>query len=135
MQGCNQWFFRAGKVFWNKGTSVNISSTTHKRKPPQGKISQFLFLRTLKAALMKNLTQHIQVFFSKTRPIFFLKFQKGKEDLLPHSPTPLYLCSCSLYPSTKLAKLNFIKIHIGFNCFTSSLTSSKRKPKFKHLTL
>ena len=45
---CNLEFFRAGEVFWNKGTSINISSTAHERKDPYGKIFEFLLLDTLK---------------------------------------------------------------------------------------
>ena len=33
--------FRAGEASWSKGTSIKISSTTHKRKAAQGKISVF----------------------------------------------------------------------------------------------
>ena len=50
-QGWKQEFFRAGKVFWNKGTSINISFTTHERKALQGKISEFfLLVHALKTA-------------------------------------------------------------------------------------
>ena len=45
---CNKDFFRAGLVFWNKGTSISISSTTYERKAPYGKIFEFLLLDTLK---------------------------------------------------------------------------------------
>ena len=33
-------FFRAGEVPWNKGTSINILSTTHERHVLQGKFSE-----------------------------------------------------------------------------------------------
>ena len=45
---CNWEFFREGEVFWNKGTSVSISSTAHERKAQYGKIFEFLLLDTLK---------------------------------------------------------------------------------------
>ena len=38
----NQEFFRAGEVSWNKGPSTNKSLTSHERKFPHGKISEFL---------------------------------------------------------------------------------------------
>ena len=47
-QGCNQEFFRAGKVSWNKGHLTNISFATHIKKAPQGKMSKFFFLDPLK---------------------------------------------------------------------------------------
>ena len=37
----NQKVFRAGKVSWNKGTSINILCITHKRKALQGKPLEF----------------------------------------------------------------------------------------------
>ena len=41
VQWRNQEFLRAGKVSWNEGTSINISSTAHKRKAPQGNMLEF----------------------------------------------------------------------------------------------
>ena len=49
-QARNQGFFRVGEVSQNKGTSVKIKSASYKRKRPQGKISEFFFLDTLKTA-------------------------------------------------------------------------------------
>ena len=46
----SQEFFRAGEVIWNKYTSINISSATHERKAPLGKIRSFFRLDTLKTA-------------------------------------------------------------------------------------
>ena len=46
----NQEFFRAAEVSWNKGISINISSTTHKMKVSQGKILEFSLLDALKSA-------------------------------------------------------------------------------------
>ena len=40
----NQKFFRTGEFSWNKGTSINISSTTRKIEAPHGKLSDFLLL-------------------------------------------------------------------------------------------
>ena len=40
--------FSGGEVFWNKGTPISISSTTHKRKSPNGKILEYLLLDTIK---------------------------------------------------------------------------------------
>ena len=41
MQRCNQEFFRAGDIFWNKSHFINISFAIHERKSPQGKMQQF----------------------------------------------------------------------------------------------
>ena len=41
-------YFRAGQVSWNKGTSIQVSSTAHERQVPRGKISEFVLLDTLK---------------------------------------------------------------------------------------
>ena len=43
-QGRYQEYFRTGEVSWNKDTPLNISSTTHERKTPQGKTSKFFRL-------------------------------------------------------------------------------------------
>ena len=43
-------FFRAGKVCWNKGTLIKISSAAQERKAPQRKISEFSLLDTFKTA-------------------------------------------------------------------------------------
>ena len=37
IQARSQEFFRAGEIYWNEGTSINNSSTTHQRKVPAGK--------------------------------------------------------------------------------------------------
>ena len=56
-QARDQEFFRAGEVFWNEGTLINILSTTRWRKAPQGKISEFYLLEALKTAFqMRHLT-------------------------------------------------------------------------------
>ena len=57
-QARNQEFFRAGEFSRNQGTWINISSTTHERKAPQGKNIGFFLLETLKITFkMRNLTQ------------------------------------------------------------------------------
>ena len=57
-QARNQEFFRAGEFSRNQGTSINISSTTHERKAPQGKNMSFFLLETLKTTFkIRNLTQ------------------------------------------------------------------------------
>lgn len=40
VQERNHKFFRAGEFPWNKGTLVNLSSTTQERKAAQGKVSK-----------------------------------------------------------------------------------------------
>ena len=37
----NQKFFRAGKVSWNKGKSINLSPTKHEKKNPKGNVLEF----------------------------------------------------------------------------------------------
>ena len=84
--GRNKEFCRAGKFFWNNGTSTNISSITHERKAPHGKISKFFLLDTLKTkSEVRNLTckwSRLSHFFPKTRPLFS-NFKKGQGDLRP----------------------------------------------------
>ena len=46
----NQEFLRAGEIFENKGTLINISSAAYERKALQEKISEIFFLDTLKTA-------------------------------------------------------------------------------------
>ena len=54
-QGCNQELFRTGEFYWSKGTLINISSKTHKRKAPEGKISKVFLPDTFKTAFqMRN---------------------------------------------------------------------------------
>ena len=49
-QACNQEFFGAGEVSWDRGTLINVSCTTFKRKDPEGN-TMLLFLQdTLKTA-------------------------------------------------------------------------------------
>ena len=76
-------FFRAGGGSWNKGTSLNISATNHKRKAPQGKILEFFLLGTLDtldAAFRKSLDHK----WNKSRYVFPI----SKEDLRDHLPPP-----------------------------------------------
>ena len=47
--------FRTGEFYWSKGTLINISSKTHKRKAPEGKISKVFLPDTFKTAFqMRN---------------------------------------------------------------------------------
>ena len=48
LQRCNQGFYRAGEVSLNKGTSINVASTTHERKTQQGNISEVTGTNRLK---------------------------------------------------------------------------------------
>ena len=74
MQARNQKFFKAGKVSWNQGTSINISSKTHEHKASQAKFSEFFLLDTVKITFrMKNLIQRwtdLGHFVSKIRALF-----------------------------------------------------------------
>ena len=83
LQVCNQEFFRAGEFSRNQGTSINISSTTHDRKAPQGQNVFFSFWKLLKPHLKLG---------------HFLQFlQKGRGDLPPSPPLVmcLYWCWCA----------------------------------------
>ena len=73
--------------------SISISSTTHERKAPYGKIFEFLLLDTLKMSLNKKFNPYmkkIRIFFRKIGH-FFLIFKKGQERLLPTSFFAMYL--------------------------------------------
>ena len=56
----NQEFFKAWEVSWNQGTSINISSKTHEKRPCWEKDTVKTTLR------MKNLTQR----WTQSRPFF-----------------------------------------------------------------
>ena len=90
IQARNKEFFRAGEFSRNQGTSINISSTTHERKAPQGKNMGFFHLETLKTTFkMRNLTQ-----FFQNQGTFFQFLQKGRGDFPPFPPLvthPKYL--------------------------------------------
>ena len=47
-------FFAAEEVFWNKGTVINDSCTTYKRRATQGKIFLFFLQNILKTAFKMN---------------------------------------------------------------------------------
>ena len=42
--------YQLGDLSWKKSTSINVSYTTNKRKPSQGKVSAFFRLNTFKTA-------------------------------------------------------------------------------------
>ena len=55
--GAKPGIFQGREVFRNKGTSTNISSTTHEKKASQGKTLEFILLDSLKTAFqMRKLT-------------------------------------------------------------------------------
>ena len=67
-------FFCAGEILYKKGISINISSTAHNRKKPQGKASDFYLLDALKIEFKtENLTLRltIRALFSKIRALYF----------------------------------------------------------------
>ena len=104
-QARNQEYFRAGEFSRNQGTSINISSTTHERKAPQGKNMGFFLLETLKTTIkMRNLTQDGQnqgIFFQNQGSFFqFLKKDRGD---LPSPPS-------SYAPAQVFFKKIFLKI-------------------------
>ena len=49
-QGRNRELFSTKDVPWNKNASINISSKTHARNAPQGKILELFLLDTIKTA-------------------------------------------------------------------------------------
>ena len=73
---------------WNDGTSINILSTTHQEKAPQGKIVKTFLLDALKTAFQiqkRHLTQRwVQSgFFPKIRTLFFQFPKTGTQGLAP----------------------------------------------------
>ena len=87
-QARNQEFFGAGKVSWNKGTSINDSCVTHKKKfgvfSPS--CSQTYILNE---NLTRRCTQTGQIFpkikalFLQNQGTFFLFSKKGKGNVHP----------------------------------------------------
>ena len=51
MSGTQLGVFQDRLDLWNKGTSINISSTTRESKSQQGKVSEFFLLDNLKSVL------------------------------------------------------------------------------------
>ena len=86
LQVCNQEFFRAGEFSRNQGTSINISSTTHDRKAPQGQNMFFFLLETLKTTF-------------KIRALFaiFAKGQGRPPPLPASSYVPVLMLVCRKY--------------------------------------
>ena len=64
IQARNQEFFWAKEISSNRGTSINTSFATCKRRAPQGVIFVFLLQETLKTALQM-----------KTEPMMHTKYQ------------------------------------------------------------
>ena len=92
--GAQPEIFREGENCWNKGTSINISSTTQKQVPKK-KHSTFFLLDTLNTAFkMRNLTHRWTKlrFSSKIRAFF--QFQERAGKTIPYPPslvTSLYI--------------------------------------------
>ena len=94
-QARNQESFRAGEFSRNQGTSINISSTTHERKAPQGKNMGFFLLETLKTTFkMRNLIQygHNQSIFCPKLGHFFSKFWERAGETTPPTPSRAWPC-------------------------------------------
>ena len=80
---------------WNRGTSINTSCTTHKRRAPQGEMFVFFSKTFLKLHLKWEFNPWMhtnKAIFSKIR-VLFVYFQKrqGKARTLPLSS-----CTCKL---------------------------------------
>ena len=91
---CNQEYFRAEEVFWNKGNTITISSTTHAKKIPYGKILEFFFLDTLKNMILnEKFNPQMKTirtsFFGELR--HFFNFQKRQERLLTANCRPVFI--------------------------------------------
>ena len=88
-QARNQEFFGAGKVSWNKGTSINDSCVTHKKK-----FGVFSPSCSQNYILNENLTHRCtqtRQIFPKIKALFFAKsghflsiFKKGQRKRPPH---------------------------------------------------
>ena len=86
----NQDIFGAGEVAWNRGTLINVSCTTSKRRAPQGKILVFQ-MHTNRALFSK-----IRTLFLKNQGIFF-HFHNRAGDTYPPVPTQLHVCCVILF--------------------------------------
>ena len=53
-QGCSPEYLRAGWASWKRGTLINISSTTHERKAPQGNTLEFYFSGYSENSILSN---------------------------------------------------------------------------------
>ena len=93
--GAKPGIFQGREVFRNKGTSTNISSTTHEKKASQGKTLEFILLDSLKTAFqMRKLThrwtQAGRVFPKSGQYFPILKKEHGRLPSPPTSFTPEY---------------------------------------------
>ena len=52
---CKWNFFEAEQISWNRGTSINTSCATHKRRAPQGKIFVLFLQDTLKTVFQMRI--------------------------------------------------------------------------------
>ena len=80
IQARNQEFFWAKEISWNRGTSINTSFATCKRRAPQGVIFVFLLQETLKTAFQMK-TEPIDA--HKVSGYFLSTFIKNREGPLP----------------------------------------------------
>ena len=124
-QVCNQEFFRAGEVSWNKGALINIIlSTAYERKAPQGKILEFFLLDALKVTFeMRHLTHSWTKsghFFLKSGRVFSI-FKKGWRGFAPSLTFPM--CAPVAEPALTYFRIKRLFI-ISFSAAKTSLTLS-----------
>ena len=90
MQALRKRFFRAGEVSWNKGTSINISlKTDKKRKSSWGNISGFFLLDAPKITFWM---EHLILRWALSRPFLqklgtFFDLQKWVGETSPTFPS------------------------------------------------
>ena len=61
-----QMFFRAGEIFWNKDTSIRISTTIHETKVLQGKMSEifvlfYIFIKRQEKLHLQTATKYLRL--------------------------------------------------------------------------
>ena len=86
LQARNQKFFRAGEVWWNQSTSINLPSKIQEKRAPFGVFSPRYSQNYILNGKFNLWMNTIRVFFCKIRALFFA-FKKGQGSSSP--PLPL----------------------------------------------
>ena len=108
-QWCKEEFFSAWEISWNKGTSINISSTAHMKKSLQGRFRIFFldFLKTVHEKCNSQMNT-ISTFFPKIRALL-LNFQKRAGETSTPPPASYYLLVVICSPGSLTKKFSDIQ--------------------------
>ena len=88
-QGCNQQFFRAGEVSWNKGISTTGLYTNTWKKGLAGKHFRYFFSKTL---LKQHFKWDIKSIYEHNQDTFLNILKKGRRNSTPsYLVPPLYV--------------------------------------------